>query len=76
MALAPAETRNNLPMNMGSTADAQSIGSDSDLMTGINRLGLFRQVGLMIGLAASVALGLWIVLWLQEPNYQPLMNNI
>jgi flagellar M-ring protein FliF len=76
MALAPAETRNNLPMSMGSTADSESIGSDSDLMTGINRLGMFRQVGLMIGLAASVALGLWLVLWLQEPNYQPLMNNI
>jgi len=30
----------------------------------------------MIGLAASVALGLALVLWLQEPNYQPLMNNI
>lgn len=76
MALAPAETRNNLPMNMGSTVDAESIGSDSDLMTGINRLGMFRQIGLMVGLAASVALGLWLVLWLQEPNYQPLMNNI
>ncbi len=76
MALAPAETRNNLPMNMGSTADSESIGSDSDLMTGINRLGMFRQIGLMVGLAASVALGLWLVLWLQEPNYQPLMNNI
>jgi flagellar M-ring protein FliF len=45
-------------------------------MTGINRLGMFRQIGLMVGLAASVALGLWLVLWLQEPNYQPLMNNI
>ncbi len=76
MALAPAETKSNLPMNMSSTVDAESIGSDSDLMTGINRLGMFRQIGLMIGLAASVALGLWLVLWLQEPNYQPLMNNI
>tara|TARA_R110001592_G_scaffold38315_2_gene126483 strand:- start:23434 stop:25149 length:1716 start_codon:yes stop_codon:yes gene_type:complete len=76
MALAPAETRNNLPMNIGSTADSESMGSDSDLMTGINRLGMFRQIGLMVGLAASVALGLWLVLWLQEPSYQPLMNNI
>lgn len=76
MALAPAEAKNNLPVNMGSTVDAETIGADSDLMTGINRLGMFRQIGLMVGLAASVALGLWLVLWLQEPNYQPLMNNI
>ncbi|WP_068763813.1 flagellar basal-body MS-ring/collar protein FliF, partial [Oleiphilus sp. HI0066] len=30
----------------------------------------------MIGLAGSVALGLALVLWLQEPNYQPAMQNI
>lgn len=77
MALAPAETNTNLPMNVGSNnMDSDSVGSESDLMTGINRLGVFRQIGLMVGLAASVALGLWLVLWLQEPNYQPLMNNI
>ena len=76
MALAPAQANNNLPMSVGSNADSEAIGSDSDLMTGINRLGMFRQIGLMVGLAASVALGLWLVLWLQEPNYQPLMNNI
>lgn len=61
---------------MGSGKDIDSVGSESDLMTGINRLGMFRQIGLMVGLAASVALGLALVLWLQEPNYQPLMNNI
>jgi flagellar M-ring protein FliF len=76
MALAPTQTGTNLPMNVGSTVDAEAIGSESDLMTGINRLGVFRQIGLMVGLAASVALGLALVLWLQEPNYQPLMNNI
>jgi flagellar M-ring protein FliF len=76
MALAPAQATNNLPVNVESNVDSDSIGSDSDLMAGINRLGMFRQIGLMVGLAASVALGLWLVLWLQEPNYQPLMNNI
>ncbi len=76
MALAPAQTGNNLPMNVGASAESEIIGSESDLMTGINRLGVLRQIGLMVGLAASVALGLALVLWLQEPNYQPLMNNI
>ena len=74
MALAPTQTGTNLPMNVGS--ETETVGAESDLMTGINRLGVFRQIGLMVGLAASVALGLELVLWLQEPNYQPLMNNI
>jgi len=78
MANVPAETNANLPAQRGgmSMAETDSIGAEGDLMTGINRLGIFRQVGLMIGLAGSVALGLALVLWLQEPNYQPLMQNI
>lgn len=74
MAIVPTNTNDNLPATTGSGGG--SVGSESDLMTGINRLGIFRQVGLMVGLAASVALGLALVLWLQEPNYQPLMQNI
>ena len=58
------------------TSNVVSEGTQSDLMTGVNRLGLFRQIGLMIGLAGSVALGLALVLWLQEPNYQPALQNI
>jgi len=58
------------------STDVVAQPDQSDLMTGVNRLGLFRQIGLMIGLAGSVALGLALVLWLQEPNYQPAMQNI
>ncbi|MFT5717357.1 MAG: flagellar M-ring protein FliF, partial [Oleiphilaceae bacterium] len=78
MANVPAQKNANLPAQIGGTsmAETDSIGAEGDLMTGINRLGIFRQVGLMIGLAGSVALGLALVLWLQEPNYQPLMQNI
>src|SRR3990167_8241036 len=70
MAIVPQETAN------APVARADTIGSESDLMTGIGRLTVFRQVILMVGLAASVALGLWVVLWLQEPSYQPLMQDI
>lgn len=79
MALAPTDTDTNagLPAQMGgASSEPDVVGTESDLMTGINRLGIFRQVGLMVGLAASVALGLALVLWLQEPDYQPLMNSI
>ena len=39
---------------------------------GFNALPVLRQVGLMIGLAASVALGFYVVLWSQTPDYSML----
>lgn len=38
----------------------------------MNSLSVTRQIGLMIGLAASVALGVVLVLWSQEPDKRPL----
>lgn len=67
-------TEASVPATTG--ADTTIDASQSDFMAGVNRIGFIRQLGLMIGLAASVALGLALVLWLQEPNYQPAMQNI
>lgn len=53
-----------------------SGGRGKDLLFGFNRLNLIRQVGLMVGLAASVALGVAVVLWAQEPSYQPIMSDL
>ncbi|CEK11238.1 flagellar basal-body MS-ring/collar protein FliF [Legionella hackeliae] len=39
-------------------------------------LSIPRQVGLMLGLAASVAIGVAVVLWSREPSYMPLYNEI
>jgi flagellar M-ring protein FliF len=36
---------------------------------GMNSLNAFRQVGLLLGLAASVAIGVTVVLWSWSPNY-------
>ena len=38
----------------------------------MNSLSVARQIGLMVGLAASVALGVVLVLWSQEPDKRPL----
>ena len=78
MANVPAETNNNVPATTGSAAPGSVAASepDSEMFMGFNKLNLMRQVGLMVGLAASVALGLSVVLWAQEPNYQPIMSNI
>ncbi|WP_127476427.1 flagellar basal-body MS-ring/collar protein FliF [Sulfurivermis fontis] len=43
---------------------------------GFVNLPAVRQVGLMFGLAASVALGVAVVLWSQEPNYSVLYANL
>ncbi len=73
MASVPAEiTANNLP----ATDVPGGLESHSELIFGFNRLTLLRQIGLMVGLAASVALGVAVVLWAQEPNYQPVLGDL
>lgn len=73
MASVPAETNAS---NMPAAREGDSPESSSDLFMGFNRLNLLRQIGLMVGLAASVALGLAVVLWAQEPNYQPVVGDL
>lgn len=73
MASVPAETN---PSNMPAARDGDATEGRSDLFLGFNRLNLLRQIGLMVGLAASVALGLAVVLWAQEPNYQPVVGDL
>ncbi|RLJ17224.1 flagellar M-ring protein FliF [bacterium endosymbiont of Escarpia laminata] len=37
---------------------------------------IFRQIAVMVGIAASVALGVAVVLWSQTPNYSLLYGNL
>jgi flagellar M-ring protein FliF len=43
---------------------------------GLNSLPGIRQLGLMIGLAVSVALGVTVAMWSQTPNYSMLYGNL
>jgi flagellar M-ring protein FliF len=43
---------------------------------GFQGLPAMRQIGLMVGLAASVALGVAVVLWSWQPNYTLLYANL
>ena len=54
---------------------AEYSGSNA-VMEGLSNLSILRQIGIMIGLAASVALGFGVVLWSQEPTYRPLQANV
>lgn len=51
-------------------------GGPADLIEGFNNLNLLRQAGLMIGFAASIALGFWVVLWTQGEDYRPLYGSL
>ncbi|WP_339897888.1 flagellar basal-body MS-ring/collar protein FliF [uncultured Gilvimarinus sp.] len=48
----------------------------NDLIEGFGGLSLLRQIGLMLGLAASVAIGFYIVLWSQGEEYRPLYGSL
>ncbi|MBR7888697.1 flagellar M-ring protein FliF [Marinomonas sp. A79] len=47
-----------------------------ELVTGFNKLTVIRQLALMVGLAASIAIGLAAVLWSNGPEYKPVLSSI
>lgn len=50
--------------------------SNNPIVNGFNDLTILRQIGLMVGLAASIALGFGVILWSKEPNFRPLMTDL
>ena len=48
----------------------------NELIEGLTNLSVLRQLGIMIGLAASVALGVYVVLWSMGEEYQPLYASL
>ncbi|MFT3931535.1 MAG: flagellar basal-body MS-ring/collar protein FliF [Spongiibacteraceae bacterium] len=58
------------------TPQRGGILAQSDVLTGMSALGILRQLGLLIGLAASVALGVAAVLWAQGGDYRPLYSSL
>lgn len=61
-------------------ADADVTGGQNKainpLVAGFNNLAFVRQLGLMLGLAASVAIGVGVVFWAKESNYRPLYSDL
>lgn len=55
--------------------DNENLSRMHPLVVGFNKLTMMRQFGLLIGLAASIALGIGVVLWSQQESYRPLMNS-
>ncbi|AJQ96338.1 flagellar basal-body MS-ring/collar protein FliF [Gynuella sunshinyii] len=63
-------------MDSGMGGDGEETSSKvNPLLDGFNRLALTRQVGLLVGLAAAIAMGLGVVLWSMDKSYKPLLNS-
>ena len=58
------------------TQTAPVAQGGANALQGLTRLPIFKQLGLMIGLAASVAAGVGIVIWSQTPAYSLLYGNL
>ncbi len=58
------------------TESVKKDRSTNDLVEGFNNLNLVRQAGLMVALAASVAIGFAAVLWTMGEDYRPLYAGL
>ena len=54
----------------------RSVSSGGDFLRGYATLPIVRQLGLMLALAASVAVGVSVVMWMREPDYKPLTGVV
>ncbi len=64
----------DLPVEIdaGTTPSNEAAGPGGDFLRGYATLPIVRQLGLMLALAATVAVGVSVVLWMREPDYKPL----
>ena len=65
----------NVPAKAGSTEGKPPLFGLS-FLENLSEMTMLRQVGLMVGLAASVAIGFAVVLWSQQPDYRPLYGSL
>lgn len=65
----------NPPAKTGAPAAKRPLLGMS-FLENIAQMPMLRQIGLMVGLAASVAIGFAVVLWSQQPDYRPLYGSL
>lgn len=76
MANLPATTDAPIETMVPATSNAPTSSGGGDYLSGFGQLDLFRQLGLMVGLMASVAIGFAVVLWSQGDRFQPVFGNM
>lgn len=65
----------NVPATTGAEAPKKPLFGLA-FLENLSEMSVLRQVGLLVGLAASVAIGFAVVLWSQQPEYKPLLGNL
>ncbi|MFG0380598.1 flagellar basal-body MS-ring/collar protein FliF [Pseudomonas sp. zbq_18] len=65
----------NVPATTGAQEDKKPLFGLS-FLENLSDMSMLRQIGLLVGLAASVAIGFAVVLWSQQPDYKPLLGNL
>ncbi|MBX9754428.1 MAG: flagellar M-ring protein FliF [Pseudomonadaceae bacterium] len=70
-----ATALDTLPATTGS-ADSKPPLFGLTFLENLAGMTMLRQVGLLVGLAASVAIGFAVVLWSQQPDYRPLYGSL
>jgi flagellar M-ring protein FliF len=65
----------NVPAKSGASQGKPPLFGLS-FLENLSEMTMLRQVGLMVGLAASVAIGFAVVLWSQQPDYRPLYGSL
>jgi flagellar M-ring protein FliF len=58
------------------TITAEQTGNELQEKVRLQDNPIVRQLAVMVGIAASVALGVAVVLWSQKPMYSPLFGNL
>lgn len=62
--------------NAPAKADGKPPLFGLSFLENLSEMTMLRQMGLMVGLAASVAIGFAVVLWSQQPDYRPLYGSL
>ncbi|MDE1164307.1 MAG: flagellar basal-body MS-ring/collar protein FliF [Pseudomonas sp.] len=66
----------NVPAKSGAPAGGKPPLLGLSFLENLSQMTVLRQVGLLVGLAASVAIGFAVVLWSQQPDYRPLYGSL
>ena len=66
----------NVPATNTSTTAASSQVPLATMQNNIARQPIMKQIGFLLAIAASIALGGYVLVWSQSPNYQVLFNGL
>ena len=70
-----ADAVSNVPVPAGGGEEKKPLLGLS-FLENLSEMSMLRQIGLLVGLAASVAIGFAVVLWSQQPDYRPLLGSL